>query len=88
MSVVSMNTHYYMSLFLDRNEFELYTTGDNRPTTLYITSDDLTLEYDDTVVLKFNPRSSDYVMWIESQRDFIRGTATVNIIDDDSKYSH
>ena len=53
---------------------------------LFITNDDITLEYDDKVRLTFNPDSPDLITDTENQGMYVRDTATVNIVDNDSEY--
>ena len=52
---------------------------------LLAVDDDLTLEYDDRVILTFNPADSGLPEHVELAGEFIRHTATVTIIDNDSK---
>ena len=54
---------------------------------LFTINDEITLEYDDTVILRFTPDSPLLIPGVESEGEFIRDTATVHIIDNDSKYS-
>ena len=53
---------------------------------LFTSNDDLTLEYNDTVILRFTPDSPLLLPGIESTGEYVRDTATVYIIDTDSKY--
>ena len=53
---------------------------------LFTTNDEVTLEYNDTVILRFTPQMSDLVPSVEGMGEYIRDTATVNIIDNDRKY--
>ena len=52
---------------------------------LFTTDDNITLEYDDTVILRFTPDNSSFIPGVEGAGEFIRDTAVVNIIDNDSK---
>ena len=52
---------------------------------LFTINDDVTLEYDDTVILRFTPDNPALIPVVESRGEFIRDIAVVNIIDDDSK---
>ena len=52
---------------------------------LFTTDDEITLEYDDTVILRFTPESAELIPVAEGGGEFIRDTAIVNIIDNDSK---
>ena len=52
---------------------------------LFTTNDEVTLEYNDTVILRFTPGSDRLIPGVESFGEFIRDTATVNIVDNDSK---
>ena len=46
----------------------------------------MSLEYDDSIILVFTPDDPELIPGLEDFGEFIRDTATVNIIDDDSKY--
>ena len=59
-----------------------FGTADIRLST---TDDNITLEYDDTVILLFTPLNSSFIPGVEGAGEFIRDTAVVNIIDNDSK---
>ena len=48
---------------------------------LFISNDETTLEYNDSVILTFTPDNDG----LEAQGEYVRDTATVNIIDNDSK---
>ena len=52
---------------------------------LHIFNDAITLEYNDTVVLRFTPDSSVLIHSVESAGEYIRDTAIVYIIDEDRK---
>ena len=52
---------------------------------LFISNDETTLEYDDRVILTFTPDNPALIPGLEAQGEYIRHTATVNIIDNDSK---
>ena len=56
-------------------------TGNRTDIQLFTTDDDITLEYNDTVLLKF----SYLIPAPEIAGEFLRDTATVNIIDNDRK---
>ena len=45
----------------------------------------MSLEYDDSIILVFTPDDPALIPALEDFGEFIRDTATVNIIDDDSK---
>ena len=55
---------------------------------LLTANDDITLEYDDRVKLTFTPSSADLLSDVESLGEYIRDTATVNIVDNDSKHCY
>ena len=57
-------------------------TGNRADIQLFTTDDDITLEYNDTVLLKF---SRLIIPAPEIAGEFLRDTATVNIIDNDRK---
>ena len=50
---------------------------------LFTSNDQISLEYDDTVILRFNPAHPSLIPGVESIGEFIRDTATVNILDTD-----
>ncbi|CAI8012408.1 hypothetical protein GBAR_LOCUS7955 [Geodia barretti] len=54
---------------------------------LFAANDDITLEYDDRVLLRFTPDIPDLIPGLEANGEYIRDTATVNIIDKDCKCS-
>ena len=56
---------------------------------LFTTNDEVTLEYEDTVILRFTPQISalDLVKSVEGAGEYIRDTSTVFIIDNDRKYN-
>ena len=53
---------------------------------LFTANDDISLEYDDRVLLIFTPDNPVLVNGVESFGQYIRTTATVNIIDNDGKW--
>ena len=53
---------------------------------LFTTNDEVTLEYEDRVLLVFNPTFADLITGLERVGEHVRNTAIVNIIDNDSKY--
>ena len=55
---------------------------------IFTTNDDITQEYDDSIILVFTPDHPDLSPILEGFGEYIRDTATVNIIDNDSKCFH
>ena len=53
---------------------------------LFMVNDEVTLEYDDRVHLGFIPDNASLIRELEDMGEFIRGSAIVNIIDNDCKY--
>ena len=53
---------------------------------IFTTNDGITLEYDDSIILVFTPDDPALIPGFEAAGEYIRDTATVNIIDDDSKF--
>ena len=53
---------------------------------LFIANDEVTLEYDDRVLLNFDPTAANLIPGLESFGEYIRNTAIVNIIDNDCKF--
>ena len=52
---------------------------------IFTSNDEITLEYDDRVILTFTPDNPALIPGLEARGEFVRDTATVNIIDNDSK---
>ena len=46
-------------------------------------NDDITLEYDDSVLLCFTPDEDDLIEFYEEEGEYIRNRVTVHIIDND-----
>ena len=53
---------------------------------LFTSNDDISLEYDDRVLLVFTPDNPALVPGLEGLGQYIRTTATVRIIDNDGKW--
>ena len=47
--------------------------------------DDVTLEYDDSVLLIFTPDEDDLIEFYEGEGEYIRDSMTIHIIDNDRK---
>ena len=85
--------HLTVSLCIGSSDFERMapiTTVVNRdnPNTairLFTFNDELTLENEDRVLLRFTPTYANLFPFLKSNYEYIRDTATVNIIDGDSK---
>ena len=52
---------------------------------LFTAYDEITLEYDDRVLLMFTPDNTVLIPALEGVGEYIRDTATVHIIDNDCK---
>ena len=52
---------------------------------LYTYDDQIALEYDDSVILTYIPDNDALIPGLEGLGEYIRDTATVNIIDNNSK---
>ena len=52
---------------------------------LFTVDDEITLEYDDRVLLRFTPTHVNLIPGLERNFEYIRDTAVVNIIDNDRK---
>ena len=50
--------------------------------------DNITLEYDDSVILTFTPNDPDLISSLEAAGEYIRDTATINIRDIDRKLNN
>ena len=53
---------------------------------LFTTNDNVTLEYEDRVQLRYS--ASHFASVLEDAGEYIRDTATLNIIDNDRKFFH
>ena len=80
--------------YIDAADFLFFSTpGDTVTATnditmqLFSRSDDITLEYNDTVILRFivPPELAPLIQQLEAAGEYIRDTAIVNIIDVDRK---
>ena len=56
---------------------------------LFAANDEICLEYDDDrVLLTFAPDSSDLITGLLANGEYVRDSATVNIVDNDCKFIH
>ena len=53
---------------------------------LFPVDDGITLEYDDQILLRFTPSDSNIISVLENRFEYIRDSAIVNIVDDDSEW--
>ena len=51
---------------------------------LFTSNDEIALEYDDSIILIFTPDNPVFINGLEGLGEYIRDTAIVNIIDNDS----
>ena len=75
-------------LLLDSYDFEEIqeiAVHNNVDFRFFPVDDAITLEYDDTVILTFTPDDPSLISRLETAGEYIRDTATVNIIDNDRK---
>ena len=54
---------------------------------LFTRNDEITLEYNDSVILMFTPDNDTLIPGIEDVGEYVRNTTTVIIIDNDRMYS-
>ena len=52
---------------------------------LFTRNDNITLEYNDTVLLLFTPKQSDLIEFYENNGEYIRESMNVHIVDNDRK---
>ena len=52
---------------------------------IFTSNDETTLEYNDSVILSFTPDNPAFITGLEAEGEYVRDTATVYIIDNDSK---
>ena len=60
-------------------------SSNNEDIRLFTSNDQITLEYDDRVLLVFTPNDPALIPVVEGAGEYIRNTAIVNIIDNESK---
>ena len=53
---------------------------------LFTASDRVTLEYDDRILLRFSPDNPGLIAGVETEGEYIRDTAKININDSDGRY--
>ena len=58
---------------------------DNENVDFFTSNDQITLEYDDRILLTFTPFNEFLIPGVEDLGEYIRDTAIVKIIDNDSK---
>ena len=54
---------------------------------IFTSNDEITLEYDDSVILTFTPDNPALIPGLEAHGEYVRDTVTVYIIDNDSECS-
>ena len=66
----------------------MYNSGnsDSEEIRLFTRNDQITLEYDDRIQLIFTPNNPALIPGVEGVGEYIRDTAIVNIIDNDSRW--
>ena len=82
-----------LSLCIGNSDFErmeqqfIIIDGSNNATSIRVfpVNDEITLEYDDRVLLRFTPAETNLFSDLSNQFEYIRDTAVVNIIDNDRK---
>ena len=52
---------------------------------MFTANDELTLEYEDRILLTYTPSASGLIPGLEAAGEYVRDTAIVHIIDNDSK---
>ena len=73
-------------ILIDNSDFEVFSYNDDETKIVVMpTRDNISLEYDDTVILTFTPDDPGLISSLETAGEYIRDTATINIIDNDCK---
>ena len=78
---------YFLLLYTDSSDFETLTsihvteTDNSVPVRLFTSNDVITLEYDDYVIITFTPENPAIIGALETEGEYIKNTAIVNIID-------
>ena len=70
---------------LTERSFALNNDDPSTDVRLFTVNDETTLEFEDRVLLRFNPGSPELIPFLEMHFECVRDTATVNIIDNDCK---
>ena len=52
---------------------------------MFTANDELTLEYEDRILLTYTPANPNLIPGLEGEGEYVRHTAIVHIIDNDSK---
>ena len=60
-------------------------SADEESITVRTRNDDITLEYNDIIILEFTPDDPSLIEFLEEDGQYIRDTVIVRIIDNDSK---
>ena len=88
----SRGSFLFVYNFIGQSDFSSLTTtmynsgiSDNQEIRLFTSNDQITLEYDDRIKLVFTPSYPDLIPVVEDVGEYIRDTAIVNIIDNDSR---
>ena len=83
-TIIWVVTYFFM--FIDDSDFRVISYKDNgTKIDVMAHKDNVSLEYDDTVILTFTPDDPDLISSLETAGEYIRDTATINIIDNDRK---
>ena len=81
-------------LYIDTTDFQPFSTNQHTVTAtddiaiqLFCRNDDITLEYNDTVILRFivNPGLAVLIQQLRTAGEYIRDNAIVDIVDNDRK---
>ena len=83
----SMHTFLGSSDFARLSQISVVNSIDAPATEIHLftVSDEVALEYDDKFLLRFIPAQANLISGLASNFEYIRETATVNIIDNDCK---
>ena len=76
---------------IDTTDFEMFVSIEvinSAEIRLFTTNDEVTLEYYDRVLLKFTPNDPALIPGLKGYGEYIRDTATVNVIDSDCKCAY
>ena len=70
----------------DLERMSLISVTNTASIRLFTSNDDISLEYDDRVLLVFTPDNPALVAAVESLGQYIRNTSIVNIVDNDGEW--
>ena len=84
-TICSVTTSYLLIGSSDFENLQPIAFENGTDVCLFTIDDEITLEYEDTVILRFTPDSPAFIPTVEGAGEFIRDTASLHIVDNDRK---